>query len=431
MKSDELFEPGEYLDKRGPGFFTVASKPRGRWSETGYPLSLLPAVVAVVDPDIDTYISQATFNQKNRRAVNLDHVGLLFSDLDTYHVSGLRNKTPEAQAVELAAFCRTEGIPVPSLVLFSGRGLQPKWLLTDALDAISLYEWNAAQLALCKLLEPFAADRNARDVSRVLRLEQTVNTKSGEVARVVYTSSGSEDCLARYDFTEIAENLTVRFPEPKPQPKPQQQQIRPVLLARDFTFQRLNWYRLYDLRTLWELRGGVPEGYRETTLFWEINFLLRAQPGKVADLWAEAEAIAAQIDKAAGWYQNSDLSTIYRKAKDLRDGKTVEHNGRQYPPLYTPRNQTLLEIFKITPDEERKLRTIISKDEKVRRRREKRRAEGVKVRTSFGDVKPWETEGISRATWYRQNPLRRNDLSLEGGRDSEPLEVSEEISRAW
>ena len=148
------------------------------------------------------------------------------------------------------------------------------------------------------------------------------------------------------------------------------------------SFQRLNWFRLYDIRDLWNLRGGVPEGFRETTLFWELNFLLRAEPVRSNEIWKEAETLAANIDTAPGWYHNSDLSTVYRKAKELMNGAGIEYNGRKYPPLYTPRNQTLINIFQITADEEQKLRTIISSDERVRRQRERRRAAGVKPRTA-------------------------------------------------
>lgn len=58
----------------------------------------------------------------------------------------------------------------------------------------------------------------------------------------------------------------------------------------------------------------------------------------------------------------------------------MTHNGRRYPALYTPRNSTLIDLFSITPDEQRQLRTIIGEDEKKNRknaRNEKqRRADG-------------------------------------------------------
>jgi hypothetical protein len=325
--------------------------------------------------------------------------------LDTYHIENLSKRPPEEQAELLAGFCRLEEVPAPSIVLFSGRGLQAKWLLSEALGAVSLHEWNAAQMALVKLLEPFAADRAARDISRVLRLDQTINTKSGEKVRAVY---GLEGCPARYDFTELYENLTGRIREEEPK-KTVKKNI--ISLPREMNLKRLNWYRLYDIRALWNLRGGVPEGYRELTLFWELNFLMRAEPGN--QLWQEAESLAAQIDHRSQWYARSDLSTLYRKAKEARAGKIVTFKGREYSPLYTPRNTTLIDLFNITPDEERHMRTIISATEKYRRRVAKRRADGIKPRVDRSD-KPWEQEGMSQRTWYRRQRMALSVLTLVG-----------------
>lgn len=402
----DLFEPGEYLDARSEGYFSVLAKPHGQARQDSYPLRLLPTVVEHADRSVDTWITQASFTGPNRRAVNVLDVGVMFADLDTYHCPGLRDRPPEEQANLLAAFCAEEGIPAPSIVLFSGRGLQAKWLLSEALGRVSLPEWNRTQLSLVKLLEPFAADRNARDISRVLRLDRTTNTKSGERCRVVYTSSGTSDCLARYDFAELSEELPQRFPEPEPQPRRQSFNTNPKVLSNPtWKIQRLNWTRLEDLRLLWRLRGGVPVGYREITLFWELNFMMRAEPGRVQDFWNEAQALAREIDPARGFYRRSDLGTVYRKAKDLREGRTVTYNGREYPALYGPRNRTLIDVFAITADEERHLRTIISKAERERRRRERRRKAGVRPReeyeaNSLSRIKPWEELGISRRWWY-------------------------------
>ena len=152
----ELFEPAEYLEQRGrPGWFATLIRRDGRTRQDTYQLTDLPAVVAGLYPDVDTWITQATFRSRNRRAVNLRDVGLLFSDLDTYHSEGLANRAPEEQAELLVAYCTNEGLAAPSIVLFSGRGLQAKWLLTEAQGPIRLFEWNQAQLALTKLLTPF------------------------------------------------------------------------------------------------------------------------------------------------------------------------------------------------------------------------------------------------------------------------------------
>ena len=413
-QAQELFEPGEYLQGAGrPGYFSILARPGGRMRQQSHELRLLPEVVSAADPDIDTWITQAIFARANRRAVSLRDVGLLFVDLDTYRSEAMAGKTPEELTTRLLLFCGQEGIPAPSIVLYSGRGLQAKWLLSEALGPVSLHEWNQTQLALVRLLEPFSSDMNAKDISRVLRLDRTVNTKSGERCRVVHVT-GIEACPARYDFEELRALLVGQDQAEAPREERRRSVDRPPLamVAPELTLRRLNWYRLYDLRDLWRRRGGVPVGHRETTLFWELTFLLHAEPGKVSDLWKEAEVLAAEIDPGGSFYRRSDLSTLYRKAKEARAGQVVEFGGRTYPPLYTPRNTTLMEVFRITPDEERELRTIISQVEKVRRRREKRRAEGVRPRSEYEELalsstRPWEALEISRATWYR---IRGRDL---------------------
>ncbi|WP_208474291.1 hypothetical protein [Escherichia coli] len=71
-------------------------------------------------------------------------------------------------------------------------------------------------------------------------------------------------------------------------------------------------------------------------------------------------------------------------------------------------------LFQITDEEQRQLKTIISKNEALERRRardrkrdeERRRAAGAVERdvyeaNSLTKQKPWEVLGMSRAKWYR------------------------------
>ncbi len=396
-KQLELYEPSAYIDQKGPGYFAVfvpSSRPRQKLYET----ILLVPVIEALDPTRDTYISQAIFTHRNRRVTNLMSVGLAFADLDTYRRIGLADKSPEEQTALLMGFCEQDGIPAPSITLFSGRGLQVKWLLDEALEKSRITEWNEVQLGLVKMLNPFAADINAKDASRVLRVVRTINTKSGEIVRVVHLS-GVPDCPARYDFSELQRIVRERFPQ---QPEKTSAKILQFPVQKTWRDKKLSWDRLCDLQKLWEIRGPVPEGLRETSLFWQLNFLMLADP--VRDLWQEAQHLASQIGSAwfTGEVERSTFSTLYRKAQEARSGVRFEYQGRNYPPGYTPRSQTLIDIFRITSDEERQLKTIISSGEKVRRRREKRWSEGVQAQAeSLSQVRPWEALGISRAWWYR------------------------------
>jgi len=88
----------------------------------------------------------------------------------------------------------------------------------------------------------------------------------------------------------------------------------------------------------------------------------------------------------------------------MKAGEMIEFQGRTYPKLYTPKNQTIIEIFQITPMEERKMRTIISQAEKNRRLTEKRRTDGVKAQPGYSTSRPWEIYGIGRRTYFKYKP---------------------------
>jgi hypothetical protein len=392
----QLFEPGEYIDRKRPGYFTLAAKPGGdgSWRQHSYPVEHLATVVNGVNPRIDSYVTQAVFDRSGTSIVDVRDTAVLFADLDTHEERRLAGKTPEELAAQLCAFCAEVGIPAPSVVLFSGRGLQAKWLLTSAIPRVDLHLWNQAERALVQLLAPFAADQGVVNINRVLRLDRTVNTKSGELCRVVYVTGGAEDCPARYDFEELRALLVNTQAETVPVEEKRQRKDRPPLaLPQGFGLMRLNWTRLEDLRTLWRLRGGVPKGRREVTLFWQLNFLLMAQPGKPVDIWRAAESLAREISSETFYTpgERGTLSTLYRKAKEAL-------------PIYTPRNAYLIDVFRITLEEERELRTIISAGEKYRRKVARRWAEGRERRRVDRSDKPWEALGISRATWYRRSP---------------------------
>ncbi len=94
--------------------------------------------------------------------------------------------------------------------------------------------------------------------------------------------------------------------------------------------------------------------------------------GQIAsdELHVSAATLAHEIDLA--WrYGKSSLSTLYDKARRWNAGETVEFGGKKYPPLYTPRNGTLIDWFEITDVEQRTLRTVISRDMARERRRER------------------------------------------------------------
>lgn len=409
-----------FHDTERNGFFSILVDVNGNKRQSAHRLGDMPKVLGLIDPNRDTWLSQAEFFQPNRRIVNLARIGLLFADLDTYRTDWALGRSPEQLADSVLYFCHQEGIPTPSLLVFSGRGIQAKWLLESAVPRPALPRWNACQRYLVDRLKEAGADVGAKDASRVLRLIDTVNTKSGEVCRVVHVESGADGQPVRYNFEYLAEVLlpVARWDiEKQKQQRDEREKRKQLKLIgggksdnlRGFSGRQLAWHRLEDLRTLMTLRGGVAEGDRMRHLHWQLNFLLLSGATNSRLMYQEAATLARAIDGAWG-HNSKELMTLYSKAKQFEAGEKVSFGDKEYPALYTPRNDTLINLFEITDDEQRELKTIISKgmalERDKNRKQAARRAAGAVdretyERQSLSRQKPWEALGMSRASWYR------------------------------
>lgn len=430
-------EAGCYHDTARQGFFSllIATGENNDKKQDSYRLSLMPTVLSHLDHSRDTWLSQAEFIKPNRRVVNLARIGLLFADLDTYREPWAAGRSPDELAAAVLYRCQEEGIPAPSLLVYSGRGLQAKWLLDGTLPRAALPRWNACQRHLIDRLAGLGADPAAKDASRVLRLVNTVNSKSGEVCRVVHVQHGADGEPLRYGFEYLAETLlpVARWDiEADRKARADRRQLK--LLPggktgnlRGFSGRQLAWDRLEDLRRLAEIRGGVNDGQRMTHLFWRLNFLLLSGATHSGQMYHEAAALARELDPA--WsYRSAELMTLYSKAKAHEAGEKIEFNGKQLSPLYTPKNDTLISLFGITDDEQQQLRTLVSRDVAAERHRKRdearRRAAGALERATYEAnsltrQKPWEALGMSRASWYRAGkPTPASETSpcvLQGG----------------
>src|SRR5690554_3589876 len=268
-------EAAAYHDPNRPGFFSLLVDVDGKKRQSSHLLANMPTVLELIDPRCDTWMTQAEFIRPNRRIVNLARVGLLFADLDTYRHSWAQGRTFEQLASSVLYYCAQEGIPAPSLLVFSGRGIQAKWLLEGTLPRRALPCWNACQTHLVNRLTALGADPAAKDASRVLRLVNTVNSKSGEICRVMHVENGADGEPIRYNFEYLAEILLhVARWEIEAQRKEREERRQLKLIKggkttglRSFSGRQLAWHRLEDLRKLATLRGGVSEGERMQHLF--------------------------------------------------------------------------------------------------------------------------------------------------------------------
>ena len=393
-------EPFLYHSREKFGYFSILqSFPSGKRQRT-YRLNQMPDVIKNLDHDLDTWITQADFKGYNRRLVNFLRVGVAWVDLDYYN-SEHAGTVPEKLAEQILWYCQYETIPFPSIIIYSGRGLQVKWLFSNPIPTQALVRWNTLQKYICSKFDLFGADPKAKDASRVLRLVDSVNTKSGDKCRIIYVNKIGDDETASYSFDNLCDAF---FPYSRDEmqqlqieqaeTREQKQKFKVIeggkkSQGRQFNEQTLNWHRLLDLRKLSRLRGWKEEaaaGYQDWCLFLAVCFL--SWSIKPDRLFQEVNVLAREFCPT---WRHDEAAAITKsaiaRAHEASNGKKVKFDGKLYDPRYRFTNAFLIETLKITDNEQKELMTIISKDEARRRDREsatdRRRQAGMIDRATY------------------------------------------------
>ncbi|WP_157943453.1 hypothetical protein [Pseudomonas orientalis] len=423
------------------GFFSIL---RGKdKKQFTYPMSKLRDVLENLDPHDDTYITINRFFSFGRKKTQCSHITCFFTDLDTYKTE-YKDMQPEAILELVLAECEKFHLPNPTLALFSGRGLQLKWLFDEPARAnfSNIKQFEDAQHSLQVLLRKFGSDTAAKDLSRVFRLEGTLHTGAK-----TYTRNLPLPTCNRHTFSKLHLLLTELVPAPPAarikEKRVKKEKVKKIRIQKvkavkevapeeEFarvklslavnntskgnkaSFQKkgllsLNTQRYLDLKRLYKMRGNVT-GMRMHFLMWIMNFKALAGQVDLNNFDEEAKKEAALLFED-GDYNLSELLSVLKKMKDQIAGEHVVFNGKFYVPLYTPKNSTLINIFQINEEEQSKMKTIIDDEERDERHRaremQRRREKGAISReeylgNSVSKSKPWEALGISRPTYYRR-----------------------------
>ena len=86
-------------------------------------------------------------------------------------------------------------------MVFSGRGIQVKWILCEALPLAGMTKWKGVQQEIGARLKCIGADANAVDSSRVFRIVGTIHSGSGEEVRTIHSNG------IAYNFEDFARSL--------------------------------------------------------------------------------------------------------------------------------------------------------------------------------------------------------------------------------
>lgn len=227
----------------------------------------------------DAYFSINGLWQPWLNSALVSHLTACFLDVDVHDALLAEHiETLIARVHELAPEAE---IAMPSIIVRSGRGFWPLWLLREPDDperAVACTQnnralWQQGQRALAEPLKAYGItpDFAALNLPRVTRVPNSLNSKAGR--RVSYTvSTGSNGHPLIYTLRELAEALGVpgRHPNSKSQPQvpaPASAAARDIGRSPDRKKTRgwrvLRDRRRRDFNRLLSIRGGaMNEGSR-------------------------------------------------------------------------------------------------------------------------------------------------------------------------
>lgn len=285
------------------------------------------------------YITPNTFYSTFRRIEYIKEINALFIDLDYYKTRFNR----EQILMNLEENYFNQSIPIPNYVIDSGRGMYLMWLI-NSVPSKALPLWKAVEEYLYNELKLFGADRQALDVTRILRVPGSINSKSKTVVDII------DEYDYIYDLREIQNEF---LPELKPYEK---KKGRPKKINYIFRERSLYYSRIQDIISLCEIREYDLKGHREIILFlyryWSCVF---------------TEDVEKALEDVLEL--NSMFRQPLRENEVIRATRSAEKCYLDKNKEYKYKNDTLIELLEISEEEQTYMTTIISKNEYKRRKR--------------------------------------------------------------
>jgi hypothetical protein len=385
--------PAEFLRVLHPaGRRGLATLVRGgeEWNQRSFPVSSVAGEAEALAGETDIYVSYQTFHGP-RRIANLAQLGSCYVDLDYHNLEIWRRFGADHVTHAVLVFLDDEGLPSPSYVLSTGRGLLVVWL-HDLVPKHVLPRWKAIQRHLAKKLESFGADLNAIDAARVFRLVGSRNSKSKTLVRPTYVRWTSAGVL-RWNFEELsaeilptARSTIAAWKVRRAKRIPGSARIKPARTLGATTY----WDTVYaDLLLLLDSRwsGRLPPGHRDIWLF--VTCVALSWTVAPSQLRREFQVLAS---KAASWGEGEcgrRMTTIFHQVDAVLAGRKGEWQGRQVDLRYRMRASTIIDWLGITEVEMRSLglrvlvTEAVAKERAAERQLACRRRLGIIPRTEF------------------------------------------------
>lgn len=323
-------------------------------------------IIKEKENESDVFITPNTLYIPERNTDNIRQFRALYVDIDSVKDNQVYT------AYKIFEMAEKGQIPKPSMIVNSGSGIHLYWRIKNAPHSAK-YTWQNIEDMLIYRLKKFGADSRVSDSSRVLRLPNTINSKSNTKASIMYIDNTIE-----YSMFDLKEKYVNQFK--KKQINNAKKQNSKLINNVFFNTYSLHILRSNDILKLCELRNYDVKGHRNMILhcyaYWqgiyvrneeelkdkvyELNSKFK-QPLKESEVNGILRCIPKAIKRFIDYEQGLISGDVKRKTKGMKD-----KGGYWY------KNETLIDRLNISIKEQEKLETIISKEIKYKRRNLKR-----------------------------------------------------------
>ncbi|MEG1411393.1 MAG: hypothetical protein RSD36_16260 [Terrisporobacter sp.] len=304
----------------------------------------------------DIFYTPNTFNSPIKREREyIWQLHRLYIDID--HKNGTYPVDQYEIAIAIQELVNENKIPEPSEYVSSGRGIHIYWdihnchvMLLDLWEKLEGHIYSTVK-TIENNINNIKVDKLATDPTRILRLPGTINSKNNEPC---YSMLKNNNVYNIFELKEL-------YLKPKASKKRKKGNITVLPTKNLYT---LNVYRTEDFKKILELRHGKVKGYRNALImFYSYHYRL-ANDITVEEL-IKCTKEFNRIFKEP--YPSRELVSVCRSVN-----RVVKHFQEDCNKGYKFTNKYIIELLELTEEEQRKLKTIISTDEKYRRNNERR-----------------------------------------------------------
>jgi predicted DNA-binding protein (UPF0251 family) len=387
---------------------------------------------------LDSYVGINGLGWSGGRTVsNVTELSSFYVDFDYYKLERFK----DFDVADFAQLLVNENpwLPIPTVVVDSGMGCwfvwsfkRPVQINIKTAKIPFLATWQTTQGYLVDRLKDYGADPACKDAARVMRLPNTINSKNHRVAEAWLSG---ED----YDFNSLRQVISDEYQRTHPKkqltPSTSKKQLTPITnkkysgkgakVSRLFTWHLLADYRMKDIVALAKLRGGKLTDNRRMAAYafavaaahyCQTESALKSQVEQfIWDCLADPDKYQKSINYKEVVRRFNNHNAV-RRASGFKAAEKLDRKDN----LYSHTTKYLINVLEITPKEQRKMLTIISHDEKMRRLTDRRRKAGIKSRDEYLAVSKERRvealklhgEGLSQREIAKRMNLSRGAIQL-------------------